>query len=516
MASSDYRGPGAAHPESYGYGEPVTRGAGAYASGVPTGSQQAGGQHGRVFEPQIHRRDARPVQPQVVQPQVVRQQAQQPQAAARMAQHQAAHQPGYQTAPASAAPTQAAVAGHYREHHHQPVAAQRQVAQPRQAQPRQAQQRPAQAQQPAANMTPQRNVHGSVPTEYMGYHDAAPQMQVRGRPMPAQQMPQETYNYAPQGQVAAPQDGWQDAPFAEDAGHAGAVARTMNGIGAVLSIALVAGLAVWGYKLAMRDVTEIPVVAALEGPMRVAPDDEGGSEAAHQGLAVNTVAATGSAEGPVNQVLLAPSPDGLSEEDVPAVAAALGSAPLENEAGQEVVTPVALTGDEAERAAALAMADQIANGATPLSGDAADLNLSESGEAIVDASAPGVAVSPRPRPRPEDIVARSAASPATDPLLAATSVATAEVAASDIPVGTRLVQIGAYDSQDVARAEWDQLAGRFEDYMGGKSRVIEEASSGGKTFYRLRVMGFDDLSDARRFCAALMSGNANCIPVVTR
>ncbi|MBV7409951.1 SPOR domain-containing protein [Maritimibacter sp. DP1N21-5] len=307
----------------------------------------------------------------------------------------------------------------------------------------------------------------------------------------------------------------------------------MNGVGAVLSIALVAGLAVWGYKLAMRDVTEIPVVAALEGPMRVAPDDEGGSEAAHQGLAVNNVAAQGTAEGPASQVMLAPASDQLSEEDVPAVAAALGSEPLETTQDAQIVPASATVeealpdagvdaDDDAARAAALAMAEQIANGAAPLSGEEADLTMTDETEVLgasvdlVDASTPGVAVSPRPRPRPEALVARSSANPSSDPLLAATSSAVAEVSAADIPVGTRLVQIGAYDSVDVARTEWDQLAGRFSDYMGDKSRVIEEASSGGKTFYRLRVMGFDDLSDARRFCAALMAGNANCIPVVTR
>jgi hypothetical protein len=29
-------------------------------------------------------------------------------------------------------------------------------------------------------------------------------------------------------------------------------------------------------------------------------------------------------------------------------------------------------------------------------------------------------------------------------------------------------------------------------------------------------MGFEDLSDARRFCSALVARNADCIPVVTR
>ncbi len=46
--------------------------------------------------------------------------------------------------------------------------------------------------------------------------------------------------------------------------------------------------------------------------------------------------------------------------------------------------------------------------------------------------------------------------------------------------------------------------------------MIQKAESGGRTFYRLRAMGFADLSDARRFCSALVAGNADCIPVTTR
>ena len=46
--------------------------------------------------------------------------------------------------------------------------------------------------------------------------------------------------------------------------------------------------------------------------------------------------------------------------------------------------------------------------------------------------------------------------------------------------------------------------------------MIEQAQSGGKTFYRLRAMGFDDLSEARRLCSALTAAKASCIPVVTR
>jgi hypothetical protein len=85
-----------------------------------------------------------------------------------------------------------------------------------------------------------------------------------------------------------------------------------------------------------------------------------------------------------------------------------------------------------------------------------------------------------------------------------------------IPTGTRLVQLGAFESPEVARSQWQQISGKFEDYFEGKSRVVQRAESGGKTFYRLRAMGFTDLSDARRFCTALLSGQADCIPVVVK
>jgi hypothetical protein len=77
-----------------------------------------------------------------------------------------------------------------------------------------------------------------------------------------------------------------------------------------------------------------------------------------------------------------------------------------------------------------------------------------------------------------------------------------------------LVQLGAYGSEDVAKAEWANAIANFGDYMVGKERVVQQAETGGRTFWRLRALGFADLSDARRFCAVLVSDGANCIPVV--
>ena len=69
----------------------------------------------------------------------------------------------------------------------------------------------------------------------------------------------------------------------------------------------------WLFKC--RDVTGVPVVRALEGPMRVTPEEPGGDQANYQGLAVNTVAAAGIAAGPADRLVLAPPPLDLSAED---------------------------------------------------------------------------------------------------------------------------------------------------------------------------------------------------------
>ncbi|TYB81345.1 SPOR domain-containing protein [Maritimibacter fusiformis] len=313
-------------------------------------------------------------------------------------------------------------------------------------------------------------------------------------------------------------------------GASSGVGRALHVLGALLSVALIAGLGNWGYTLVMRDVTGIPVVRALEGPMRVQPDNPGGVAADYQGLAVNTIAAEGQAEGPTDSVTLAPAPVALAEEDRPAVSGAEVVAVPVAEA-DEMPAAAVESAEPDPMAVAMALAEAVSEGVAPLTGKEADLSMAETPEAPetpaadelaadidrIPASVPGVTLSPRPAPRPAELVTRAALTPASSVAPVIESVSGArEVDPETIPTGTRLVQLGAFDSEEVARIEWDRLAGRFEDILDGKSRVIQRAQSGGKTFYRLRAMGFEDLSDARRFCAAMMAGQAPCIPVVTR
>src|SRR6056297_845060 len=125
------------------------------------------------------------------------------------------------------------------------------------------------------------------------------------------------------------------------------VKKFTNLAGAVVSLALVAGIGVWGYKLLVRDVSGVPVVRAAEGPMRVQPEDPGGRQASHQGLAVNAVAAEGTAAKPADRLILAPKPLDLTLEDMPKPElAALSEPPSSNVVAPAADAPIASDADD--------------------------------------------------------------------------------------------------------------------------------------------------------------------------
>ncbi|MFV0490268.1 MAG: SPOR domain-containing protein [Pseudorhodobacter sp.] len=287
-------------------------------------------------------------------------------------------------------------------------------------------------------------------------------------------------------------------------------ARYVHFAGAMISLVLVLGLGIWGYQLAVRDMTGIPVVRALEGPMRFSPEDQGGEIAANQGLSVNSVAEEGVTSPPADRLILAPAPVSLSEEDAAGTLApqaatgagrAVGAPGLELPSaaprlGAGAVEPAGETAEiQTEDAVMAALTEALTDGPMP--------------DAEMRASLPEgvVAQSPRPMPRPETLQRNPA-------MTAAASVVESD--GSDLVSGMRLVQLGAFDSADAARADWDRLSAQFGDLMIDKERVIQSAQSGGRTFYRLRARGFADEPDQRRFCSALLSEQAACIPVTVR
>ncbi len=292
-------------------------------------------------------------------------------------------------------------------------------------------------------------------------------------------------------------------------------AAVMNWAGALLSVMLIAGLAAWAWQLWVRDVTGVPVIQAISGPMRVLPEDPGGLSSENRGLTVNRIAEDRADAPPVTEVVLVSEPAALDEiEDLamgalPGVGAAEEGVALSGSAID--VDETIVTVGEAPRIGT----EQVVDGRQDALLSGIDRAVQEALADVLTASsattagATGTGLIPaafRPPPRrPEGL--QASASPSAGP-------GATDVQPSAIPPGTRLVQLGAHGNAGAAHDEWDRIVARFGDYMVGKQRVVQEVTSGEHTFFRLRATGFVDLADARRFCSVLQADGADCIPVV--
>ncbi|MCJ8139751.1 SPOR domain-containing protein [Falsirhodobacter halotolerans] len=300
------------------------------------------------------------------------------------------------------------------------------------------------------------------------------------------------------------------------------VQRIINIAGAASSVAMIVALAWWGYSTTVRDVRGIPVVQALEGPMRVTPEDPGGSITANQGLSVNEIAASGAAGGVAAELMLAPRTTELdlgdgpglegsepSQEIMEAVAEATGATgAVLMPAGLPAPPPVAPIEAVEQGLASTVDGDPIDEIAIPAPAIDPSLIPDELKTEPVVAPAPPGAVTRSLRPQ-----VRMASAPAAMPVAASPVAAPPSTTA---PSGAHLVQLGAFDNEEQVQREWTRLSAKFGSLFSSKSLVMQQAVSGGRTFYRLRASGFEDAADARRFCSALLAENAACIAIVNQ
>ena len=235
-------------------------------------------------------------------------------------------------------------------------------------------------------------------------------------------------------------------------------------------LALVAALGLWSFRLGTRDASEVPIIKAMAGPARVEPANPGGVQAAHQGLEVNSVLAGRPAPMPRDLPAARPEPALLQAED-----AAQGELVL--------AAPAILAGQVLGEDGDLPMPPQEDTALAP-------------GLPLGDAAA--AAAGPRPRNRPANIVAArakpAAAAPkpaeakvveakAEAPKPAPTKVASAAPAAEAAGVrpGARLVQLGAFDSEEITRQAWSQLVAKYPDLLSSKNLFVERTTANARS-----------------------------------
>ncbi len=279
----------------------------------------------------------------------------------------------------------------------------------------------------------------------------------------------------------------------------------LSWMGAIASITLVVGLAYWVFQLGTRNPNEIPIILAMEGPARTQPENPGGTQANHQGLAVNAVQSDGTAEKAAETVVLAPQQPALTAEDLAQDTLAKV---------QPVLRPAKVNAEpdtSAQQDLEEAIITAVAEAPKPTVQDptlTTESVVIETQSIVISSSKYAPLKSAIPLGRPSDLITR---------IQSATAVSSQPGAnASSVPVGTRLVQLGAYDSAEIAKKEWGNLISKHGDLLEGKQQLVQVATSGGRQFYRLRAIGFETAEDSRNLCAALLARGTACIPVTAR
>ncbi len=283
---------------------------------------------------------------------------------------------------------------------------------------------------------------------------------------------------------------------------------------ALLSLMVLGLLIYWAYQLGTRDPREIPVIQAMDVPMRVQPEDPGGTQMANQGLEVNEILAGNEAQAP-EEVVLAPEAETPPVEETLSEAERLRNMILKP---QPEAAPVQET-PQPERAELPQIGvepEAATDEAAPAESDTVDVAEEDLVAALVEQAVADPEVAPearlRPRVRPSGF---DAAAPA-ETTVAAAPADEAPDAAPELASGTRLVQLGAFESEAQARGHWFQLERLHQDLLGGRDTFIQRAESNGRIFYRLRVLGFDAQEDQRSMCDALQARDVECIPVTVR
>lgn len=313
--------------------------------------------------------------------------------------------------------------------------------------------------------------------------------------------------------------------------RAGLFRKSVIGMMACVSLGLVALGGYWGVETMKRETLGVPLIAAPGQPARIPPDDPGGVEAEHMGLSVNEIAAGREASPVAEQIILAPPPVELIA-DVALLVTPEAQMPVQ-EAGVEIInpeqvepmgpmppdasTPAPLDDEgavatESTEALIEALLAEVLEGAVPPLQIATETNP----VVIIPDSVPGVSVSPVPQPRPEMIRPAAAEQDGADTVVDGAASPVTDIDPASLQAGDMVVQLGAFDTVEAARGEWDRLASQFDQFFDGRSRVIMAATSGGQEFFRLRVAGFDGVDDARRFCTALLALGQACIPATIR
>ena len=248
-----------------------------------------------------------------------------------------------------------------------------------------------------------------------------------------------------------------------------------------------AGWYLYGDTLFLDDQSDVPLVKADTGPVKVRPEKPGGMEIPNRDKLVYDRMKGGEGRSQVERLL--PQPEKLLS--VPASKAA-----------------PALSMAESLKQAARDMAKEMPKeGAVPPPPPAPETALKKE-EAKKTPPKP-VPLKPTAKvPSTKDVMAVRKPAPAPPP----PSPENAPGVKAKATKGKYRVQLAAVRSEERAQKEWDRLKGKHKDLLGRYRLFVERADLGAKgVFYRLQVGPVIDEQNAKNLCAKLSKRKVGCL-----
>ncbi len=307
----------------------------------------------------------------------------------------------------------------------------------------------------------------------------------------------------------------------------------------VIGAALMVLVGVWSFTGHRQ--TAVPVIEADTRPLREKPQNPGGMQvdSAADALAAGdpskqTVAPL--PEAPAPQVLKAQEQAAATQAAAAAAATAAAAAQASAAAAQaaapqpapQAAAPAAMTVRPeapplpalrphitvpAAKAAPAQVAPTQAAGVQAAPAQPAPMAQAPATKQAAPAPAPAKPVAmaaPAAVPATPAPATAAAPAPVSKSLLGAAQTPAAKPAAAAAATGGGMVQLASLHSEADAQAEWQRLAKKYPDLLGGRKPVISKSVVGTNTFWRIRTSGFADKAQAESFCTSLKAKGGGC------
>jgi len=266
---------------------------------------------------------------------------------------------------------------------------------------------------------------------------------------------------------------------------------------AVVSVALAGfiGLAWYAYHSGTQSINEadLVVIEADKTPMKEKPLDPGGMKFPNQDKTIFDTFANGNQPPPnVERVIPAPEEPMNKNMDTSETQTWINDKLKNGEGNTEQMIGSKKT--KQEETAQAQSVDAIVKNATPSTSEPKMAGEEPQNDNIITHIA---------KPENKEV---KLTEPAAKPAKVTAPKTTPEKTAK----GTAKIQLGAYGSEDEAKAAWKRMQAKFPE-LTDKTVYVVKADLGAKgIFYRLRAGG---IGDAKTFCARLAAKGQGCLPV---